>query len=443
MPYQQLIECALADTIGEGGLSATSLARLLEAAAPVLAKLAAAGADGSLAFLTAPRLSDDLKACGEISRSFRDTCAEVLVLGTGGSSLGGQSLAALAERGVGPAAGTPRLRFLDNVDPDSFEALLERLDFTETGVLAVSKSGGTAETLAQLLVILPRLEAALGRDGVARRLVVITEPGSGTLGALADAYGCVRLPHDPELGGRFSVFSAVGALPAMIAGLDAEAFRAGACEVLDGSLGAATAGDAPPALGAAIAVGLAQDRRVTQNVLMTYVDRLATFGLWHRQLWAESLGKDGLGLTPIDARGATDQHSQLQLYLAGPQDKLFTIVSLETAGLGPRIELVEPARADSAGLMYLGGRSLGDLLDAMARATADTLARNGRPVRQFRLRELGGYQLGALMMHFMLETVIAADLLGVNPFDQPAVEEGKRLARDYLQTAARSDETAS
>jgi glucose-6-phosphate isomerase len=422
MPYQQLIECALADTIGEGGLSATSLARLLEAAAPVLAKLAAAGADGSLAFLTAPRLSDDLKACGEISRSFRDTCAEVLVLGTGGSSLGGQSLAALAERGVGPAAGTPRLRFLDNVDPDSFEALLERLDFAETGVLAVSKSGGTAETLAQLLVILPRLEAALGRDGVARRLVVITEPGSGTLGALADAYGCVRLPHDPELGGRFSVFSAVGALPAM---------------------GAATAGDAPPALGAAIAVGLAQDRRVTQNVLMTYVDRLATFGLWHRQLWAESLGKDGLGLTPIDARGATDQHSQLQLYLAGPQDKLFTIVSLETAGLGPRIELVEPARADSAGLMYLGGRSLGDLLDAMARATADTLARNGRPVRQFRLRELGEYQLGALMMHFMLETVIAAGLLGVNPFDQPAVEEGKRLARDYLQAAAGSDEAAS
>jgi glucose-6-phosphate isomerase len=226
----------------------------------------------------------------------------------------------------------------------------------------------------------------------------------------------------------------------MIAGLDAEAFRAGACEVLDASLGAATAADAPPALGAAIAVGLSRDRRVTQNVLMSYVDRLTTFALWHRQLWAESLGKDGLGLTPIVARGATDQHSQLQLYLAGPQDKLFTIIRLETADLGPRIE---PERADRTGLGYLGGRSLGDLLDAMARATADTLARNGRPVRQFRLRELGEYQLGALMMHFMLETVIAADLLGVNPFDQPAVEEGKRLARDYLQTAARSDETAS
>ncbi len=440
MTYQQLIECCLADTIGEGGLSATSLARLLEAAGPILAKLAAAGADGSLPFLTAPRLSEDLEACGEISRSFRDTCAEVLVLGTGGSSLGGQSLYALTDRGFGPAVGAPRLRFLDNVDPDSFEALLDHLDFAETGVLAVSKSGGTAETLAQLLVILPRLEAALGRDGVARRLAVITEPGGGQLGALADAYGCARLPHDPDLGGRFSVFSAVGALPAMIAGLDAEAFRAGACEVLDASLGAATAGDAPPALGAAIAVGLSQDRRVTQNVLMSYVDRLATFALWHRQLWAESLGKDGLGLTPIVARGATDQHSQLQLYLAGPQDKLFTLVRLETTGLGPQIE---PERADSAGLGYLGGRSLGDLLDAMARATADTLAGNGRPVRQFRLRELGEYQLGALMMHFMLETVIAADLLGVDPFDQPAVEEGKRLARDYLQTAARTDETAS
>jgi glucose-6-phosphate isomerase len=433
MPYRQLIESCLADTIGEGGLGAASLARLLEAAGPVLTRLAESGADGSLAFLAAPRRSDDLAACGDVSRSMRDNCGDVLVLGTGGSSLGGQSLTALVDRGSGPPDGTPRLTFLDNVDPHSFDVLLEGLDFAETGVLAVSKSGGTAETLAQLLVILPRLEAAVGRDGVARRLAVITEPGDGILGALAETYGCARLPHDPELGGRFSVFSAVGVLPAMIAGLDPEAFRAGACDVLDASLGAATAGDAAPALGAAVAVGLAQERWILQNVLMTYVDRLATFGLWHRQLWAESLGKDGLGLTPIDARGATDQHSQLQLYLAGPLDKLFTIVSLETAGLGPKIE---PERAEGLGLGYLAGRSLGDLLDAMARATADTLARNGRPVRRFRLSELGEYQLGALMMHFMLETVIAADLLGVNPFDQPAVEEGKRLARDYLQAAA-------
>jgi len=438
MTYQQLIDSCLAETIGEGGLGSPTLAHLLEAAGPSLARLAAAAADGSLAFLTAPRQSDDLHACGEVSRSFRDSCADVLVLGTGGSSLGGQSLYALVDRGFGPGPGAPHLRFMDNVDPDSFDALLEGLDFTQTGVLAVSKSGGTGETLSQLLVILPRLEAALGRDGVARRLAVITEPGDGTLGALADDYGCIRLPHDPNLGGRFSVFSAVGALPAMIAGLDPAAFRAGACAVIDECLGAATPGDAPPALGAAIAVGLSQERRILQNVLMTYVDRLATFNLWHRQIWAESLGKDGLGLTPIDARGSADQHSQLQLYLAGPADKLYSIVRMETAGLGPR---VEPERADALGLTYMRGRSLGDLLDAMARATADTLARNGRPVRQFILRELGEYQLGALMMHFMLETVIAADLLGVNPFDQPAVEEGKRLAREYLQHAGEAGET--
>ena len=436
MTYQQSIECCLADSVGDGGLSAATLARLLEAAGPSLARLAAAGADGSIRFLAAPRLSDDLAACGEVARAFRDACADVLVLGTGGSSLGAQSLYALVDRGFGPGAGAPRLHFLDNVDPDSFDVLLANLDFAETGVLAVSKSGGTAETLAQLLVILPRLEAALGQDGVAKRLAVITEPGDGKLGALADSYGCPRLPHDPDLGGRFSVFSAVGALPALIAGLDAAAFRAGACEVLDASLGAATAGDSPPALGAAVAVGLAQDRNILQNVVMAYADRLATFALWHRQLWAESLGKDGLGLTPIDARGATDQHSQLQLYLAGPRDKLFTILSLETAGRGPEIEA---ARADGAGLDYLRGRHMGDLLDAMARATADTLARNGRPVRQIRLKKLGEHQLGALMMHFMLETVIAADLMGVNPFDQPAVEEGKQLARDYLRASDGSD----
>ena len=143
MTYQQTIDGCLAETIGEGGLGGPTLAHLLEAAGPSLARLAAAAADGSIRFLAAPRQSDDLSACAEVSRSFRETCAEVLVLGTGGSSLGGKSLYALADRGFGPGPGTPRLRFLDNVDPDSFDALLEGLDFAQTGVLAISKSGGT------------------------------------------------------------------------------------------------------------------------------------------------------------------------------------------------------------------------------------------------------------------------------------------------------------
>ncbi len=440
MPYQQLTDTCLAETIGEGGLSSESLARNLEAAGPSLARLAVAAKDGSLPFLTLPGRRDDLSACAEASAGLRERCADVLILGTGGSSLGARALYGLVDRGFGPPPGTPRLHFVDNVDPDSLEALLASIDLTQAGVLAVSKSGETAETLAQVLVLLPRLEAAVGGGELGRRMAVITEPGNNPLAALAGRYDCMRLTQDADLGGRFSVLSAVGLVPAMIAGLDGEALRAGAEEVLNASLTAEKPDGSAPALGAAIAVGLLHERWVTQNVFMTYADRLAAFGLWYRQLWAESLGKNGTGITPVVARGAPDQHSQLQLYLAGPWDKLFTLVRLETAGQGPRMD---PALAGGGPLSYLGGHTVGDLLHAMAEATAETLVRSGRPVRQFRLRELNEHAFGALLMHFMIETVIAADLLSVNAFDQPAVDESKRLARDYLQSTGRGEEAAS
>ena len=172
---------------------------------------------------------------------------------------------------------------------------------------------------------------------------------------------------------------------------------------------------------------------MAQSVLMTYEDRLAPFGLWYRQLWAESLGKDGTGTTPVRATGTSDHHSQLQLYLAGPRDKMFTLVMPGCRGHGPRMDA---GLAEEAGTDSLAGRAMGDLLDAAARATAETLARNGRPVRLMRLNAVDEASLGALLMHFMLETIIAADLLGVNAFDQPAVEEGKLLTREYLREAA-------
>ncbi|RMD64253.1 MAG: glucose-6-phosphate isomerase, partial [Alphaproteobacteria bacterium] len=161
--------------------------------------------------------------------------------------------------------------------------------------------------------------------------------------------------------------------------------------------------------------------------------RLASFGLWYRQLWAESLGKDGTGTTPIRALGTADHHSQLQLYLDGPRDKMFTLILPSCAGTGPVMEQ-GPGMAVDAGV--LSGRPIGDLLDAAARATAETLASNGRPVRRIRPARIDEANLGAMMMHFMIETIIAADLLGVNAFDQPAVEQGKVLTRRFLGEAA-------
>ncbi len=434
MRYQHLTDNCLATTIGDDGLTEEAFARVLLAAAPAHDRLCQLVESGRLPCLSAAApAGDDLTPLTALATDWRARLDDVVVLGMGGSTLGGQTLYALSDCGFGPRGGGPRLHFLDNVDPNTMAALLDALDLKRSGVIAISKSGGTAETLAQALALLPRLEAAVGRDGLPGHMAAITEPRLSPLKALAERYGLPCFDHDPGIGGRFSVFSIVGALPALVAGLDVAAFRRGAGEVLHATLAAVRVEDSQPAIGAALNVGLAQERGLTQSVMITYEDRLAPFGLWFRQLWAESLGKDGAGTTPIRALGTADHHSQLQLYLAGPRDKMFTLVMPATAGAGAALS-AELAEAVEAG--NLGGRTLGDLLDAAARATAETLARNGRPVRRFRLEALDEAALGALQMHFMIETILAADLMGVNAFDQPAVEEGKILARRFLDEAA-------
>ena len=429
MRYQHLTDNCLATGIGEDGLTDDAFARVLLAAAPAHDRLCQLHDSGRLPCLSVVGLDDDLAPVRALAEDWRARLDDVVVLGTGGSSLGGRTLYALSDRGFGPQGGGPRLRFLDNVDPDSMSALLGALDLGRSGVIAISKSGATVETLAQVLVLLPALEEAVGRARLADHMAVVTEPGPSPLKEIATRYGLPCFDHDPGIGGRFSVFSVVGALPAMIAGLDFAALRRGAGEVLRDTLDAKRVEESVPAIGAAIAIGLLQERQLTQSVLITYEDRLATLGLWYRQLWAESLGKDGTGTTPIRARGTADHHSQLQLYLAGPRDKMFTLIMPGTAGGGAAMSA---PLAEAAGARGLAGRALGDLLDAAARATAETLARNGRPVRVLSLARLDERALGALLMHFMLETIIAAGLMGVDPFDQPAVEEGKALARAYL-----------
>ena len=434
MRYQHLSDNCLATAIGDDGLTEAVFARVLLAAAPAQDRLCQLVESGRLPCLSAAVPEhDDLAPLTALAADWRARLDDVVVLGMGGSSLGGATLHALDDRGFGPQTGGPRLHFLDNVDPDTLAGLLGALDLTRSGLIAISKSGGTAETLAMVLALLPALEAAVGRDGLPGHMVAVTEPKPSPLKAIAERYGLPCFDHDPGIGGRFSVFSVVGVLPALVAGLDVAAFRRGAGEVLRATLAAKRIEDSQPAIGAALAVGLAQERGLSQSVMITYQDRLARFGLWYRQLWAESLGKDGAGTTPIVARGTTDHHGQLQLYLAGPRDKMFTLVMPATAGAGATIP-ADLAAAVEAG--NLGGRALGDLLDAAARATADTLAGNGRPVRRFRIETLDEAALGALQMHFMIETIVAADLLGVNAFDQPAVEEGKELARRYLDEAA-------
>ncbi|MBV9261849.1 MAG: glucose-6-phosphate isomerase, partial [Pseudolabrys sp.] len=308
------------------------------------------------------------------------------------------------------------------------EALLKSLPLKTTRFVAVSKSGGTGETLMQTIAALTALKAA----GIEPRgsFLGISEPAkSGRRNGLRELLGGVpMLDHDTGVGGRFSVLTNVGLLPAAILGLDIAAIRRGAAAALLPVLAKKSPEDVPPAVGAALAVTLAGKGKIIAP-LMAYSDKLALFVKWYVQLWAESLGKDGKGTTPLAVLGPVDQHSQLQLFIGGPRDKLFTVITTDAKGKGPRMDA---ALSATAGEPDFGGKTMGDLVAAQGRATAETLAKNGCPVRTIHVPAIEEAMLGELLMHFMLETIIAAHLLGVDAFDQPAVEDGKVLAKKYL-----------
>ena len=426
MFYTHVIDDALDTSVGAKGLSRASLDRAMAELRPALDKIRHWHDSNELPLLKLPARRDDLAALKSHAERFAGF-EHVVVMGSGGSSLSGKTLVALKDQGFGPLKGRPKLWFMDNIDPATFSTLIDRLPLGGTGFIAISKSGGTPETIAAFLTLTAALEAKAGKSALASNLLVITEATDNPLRRLATAMGCTILEHDPKVGGRFSALSLVGMLSAMIAGLDCAAVREGAASVLDPVLAANDVTGIAPAIGAALSVGLAREKGINITVLMPYVDRLNTFAFWYRQIWAESLGKDGNGTTPAVALGTVDQHSQVQLYLGGPTDKLFTFLIQDTAGQGP---VLQPG-SDKA-LDYLAGRTMGDLLMAEADATAATTVKAGRPTRVIRVAEVDERTIGALMMHFILETIFAAHLWKIDAFDQPAVEDGKVLTRQYL-----------
>ena len=419
----------LTEGVGPAGLTGQELDGLTASVDAALARLRAQRDTASLPLLSYPGRTDDMQAAGPAIDRLSDL-SDVIVLGTGGSSLGGATLYRLVDPGQ-PGRSHPSVHFLDNIDPVTFDQLLARLEPSRTGLVSISKSGGTAETLCQTAIVVAWMKTAGGASGVAARSLFITEPKPSPMTSIASALGAEVLPHDPGVGGRYSVLTITGLVPAAIAGVDVAGVRAGAAEQLKASLDVESATESPAGMGALLNIGLACHRGVSQTVLLPYVDRLDRLGKWFRQLWAESLGKDGNGTTPIDALGTVDQHSQLQLWRDGPADKLFTVILGPFAGTGRRVDGLV-AEAAGADLDYLTGRTMGDLMDAEQRATVDSLVAAGRPTRVISLKTVDAHTMGALMMQFMLETILAADLLGVEAFDQPAVEDSKVRARAYL-----------
>ncbi len=401
----------------------------------MLGELKDAYGAGRLPQLSIAEETGDLAAAEAAFDRLARGAETVVFFGVGGSSLGGQALAQLGGWNI-PGSATerqkqrPRTRFYDNLDGTTLAAALGACDLALTRFVVISKSGSTPETLVQAMAAI----AAVQQAGLAARIsdtfLGITEPArtgsQNGLRALFEAYNIPLLEHHPGIAGRYAALSNVGLVPAMARGLDVRAIRAGAYKVVGALLAARSPQGFAPAEGAAIAVGLARERGVRAQVLMPYADRLGRLAHWFAQLWAESLGKDGQGTMPIASLGPLDQHGRLQLLLDGPLEYLVSIVRTPSAGLGPRItrEL-----AACAGVDYLADHTAGDLVGAQAMAVPEALIDAGRPVRTFDLPQLDESSIGALMMHFMLETILAARLLGVDPFDQPAVESVKQFTR--------------
>ena len=376
---------------------------------------------------------EDLSAMQALGETIQEGAKRIVVLGTGGSSLGAQVLVQINGWGT-PASGMvkasgPEMIFADNLDGQSFDLLLDEAQLAHTKFIVVSKSGGTAETMMQLSCALTALKKA-GLD-TAKHVSGIAGSGSNTLRDVAERAEFPLLPHADGIGGRFAVLTNVGLLPALLMGVDPISVRQGASEALSSCMEAPVA-EIPSAIGAAMQIAHAGNNR-NISVLMPYTDRLERLGFWYRQLWAESLGKDGQGTCPVNALGPVDQHSQVQLYLGGPDDKLYNLITAKNQHPGPKA-LAEAC--DIPELSWLQGRSIGELVAAEAIATFTALKENARPVRHIEMQDVTGHSVGYILMHFMLETIIAAGLMDIDAFDQPAVEQGKIIAKKLMSESS-------
>lgn len=351
---------------------------------------------------------------------------DLVHVGIGGSALGAETLLrALGHpyRNQLPdrARGGPRVHFVDNVDPDTLGALVELLARRKTLLHVVSKSGGTVETAAGFQVLRTALTHA---KNLRERCVVTT--GKGALREYAEKERIPIVEFPGDVGGRFSVFTASGLLTPAIAGLDVGAVLRGARR-LAARVARAPLAENPAALAAAVAHAMAESRGKPIHALMPYGDALEPLARWAVQLLGESLGKrtrDGgrnVGPTPLPARGSTDQHSQVQLFVEGPADKL--VVFVRVAKTGRRIAI--PGGPPAA---YLRGVELGRLLRASQDGTRVALAAAGRPSITWELPRLGGEALGQLFLAFMLQTAYQGELYGIDAYDQPGVEAGKLAA---------------
>ena len=343
---------------------------------------------------------------------------DFLIFGTGGSNLGAKALINILQGNT-----KVNMLFYDNIDPINFQNSIKKIDLNKAGIVIISKSGSTPETLSQFGSLIQIFEEKNSLEILYKNSLVITEDKLSPLANIAHVNNCIVINHEKDIGGRYSVFSSVGMVPSIIAGLDVKKIHLGAIKQIE---------------------KYRQDNHLkisqlfryqnfknkfTNSILMTYSDALYYFAKWYLQLWAESLGKENKGITPIHAVGTTDQHSQLQLYLDGPKDKFFTFITTNHINLGLKLNnnIMKDHKID-----YLIDKTMGDLMQAEQQATIDTFKNNNFPFRKIHLDKIDEFAIGQLMAFSIMEVVATCLYYEVNPFDQPAVEQGKKLTKEYL-----------
>ena len=372
----------------------------------------------------------------KLANSVAGRFENLVVLGIGGSALGPIALkSALCHPlhnllDAKARDGKPRLFVLDNIDPDLIGATLEYLDPEKTLFNVITKSGGTAETMSQLMICHDMVSKAVG-DDTADHFIATTDPEKGDLRKMADDLGWRTLPIAPNVGGRFSVLTPVGLFPAAMLGIDVRQLLSGAA-FMDRRCEARSI-ERNPALAFAALQYILYGKGANISVLMPYSSALSDVADWYRQLWAESLGKRlsltgetvNVGPTPVKALGATDQHSQVQLYVEGPFDKSVTFIEVERFD---RTAAIPKALSGYAATDYLSGHTMNELIAAEKKGTEVALTAAGRPNGTITVPEISAFTVGQMLYLFEMATAMSGALYGVNAFDQPGVEAGKVAA---------------
>ncbi|WP_207260649.1 glucose-6-phosphate isomerase [Desulfovibrio sp. Huiquan2017] len=394
---------------------------------------------GRLPFLTMPyatELKQQLAGLKERLGGFE----HMLLLGIGGSALGARAL----QKAFYPEQDRPGHRgrslwIADNVDAYALAAYMDKLPPEKTVVVTVSKSGGTIETVGQYFIVKEWMKERLG-DKWADNMLLVTDAEKGFLRGEADTYGITALPVPDNLGGRYSVLSAVGLIPALFLGMDIDALMAGAREVADvlaapsltGATLARTQAFRLAAWGAAL-----MDKGFTEMIFFAYIPLWASFGDWFAQLWAESLGKEGRGSQPVPAVGVTDQHSVNQMFMDGVRNKACLFLTCPALPDGPSFPADLPDQ-----FAYVRGKPFGELIRAEGLGTRMALSKNGVPLVEIQVGEDGPRQAGKLIGMLGAATILTGWLMGINPLDQPAVELGKRLAKARMDADGLAEEKA-